>query len=192
MASDTDHEHQWWPTAWREGGRGKEKDRKRRRRKVGRGGRRGEGRENQTLCAFWWKNTPLPIVLPNGLEIRLMKPLVPAANFQEIRIQRNMLNCTMSMQSAKSSPWETLQVKCPSLLESCGGSVTKSCPILAAPWTVAHQAPLSMGFSRQENWSGYPFHSPGYLLDPGIESGSPTLQADSLLTESWGKLVLEG
>ena len=84
MASDTDHKHQWWPTAWREGGRGREKDWERRRRKVGRGGRRREGRENQTLCAFWWKNTPLPIVLPNGLEMRLMKPLIPAANFQEI------------------------------------------------------------------------------------------------------------
>ena len=64
-----------------------------------------------------------------------------------------------------------------------GGLVAKSCLTLAIPWTVAHQAPLSMGFSRQEYWSGLPFPSPGDLPDPGIEPRSPTLQADSLLTE---------
>ena len=52
------------------------------------------------------------------------------------------------------------------------------------PWTIAHQAPLSMEFSRQEYWSGLPFHSPGDLPDLGIEPGSPTLQADSLPSES--------
>ena len=41
-----------------------------------------------------------------------------------------------------------------------GGVVAKSCPTLAIPWTVAHQAPVSMGFSRQEHWSGLPFPSP--------------------------------
>ena len=46
--------------------------------------------------------------------------------------------------------------------------------LFATPWTVAYQAPLSMGFSRQEYWSGLPFPFPGDLLDPGIESGSPT------------------
>ena len=51
----------------------------------------------------------------------------------------------------------------------------------AAPWTVAHQAPPSMGFSRQEYWSGLPFPSPGDLPDPGIEPGSPALQADATL-----------
>ena len=55
------------------------------------------------------------------------------------------------------------------------------------PWTVAHQAPLSMGFSRQEYWSGLPFPSPGDLPNPGIEPGSPALQADSLPTEPLGK-----
>ena len=45
-----------------------------------------------------------------------------------------------------------------------------------------HQAPLSMGFSRQEYWSGLPGLSPGDLLNPGIQPGSPTLQADSLLS----------
>ena len=61
--------------------------------------------------------------------------------------------------------------------------VTQSCPTLATPWTVAHQVPLSMGFSRQEYWSGLLFPSPRDLSDPRIESMSPALQADSLLTE---------
>ena len=54
-------------------------------------------------------------------------------------------------------------------------------------WTVAHQAPMSMEFSRQEYWSGKPFPSPGDLPNPGTEPGSPTLQADSLPSEPPGK-----
>ena len=50
----------------------------------------------------------------------------------------------------------------------------------AAPWTLAYQAPPSMGFSRQEYWSGLPFPSPGNLPDSGIEPKSPALQADAL------------
>ena len=56
--------------------------------------------------------------------------------------------------------------------------------LFSTPWTVAHQAPLSMGFSRQEYWSGLPCPPPGDLPDPGIEpvsSITPALQADSLL-----------
>ena len=45
--------------------------------------------------------------------------------------------------------------------------------LFATPWTVAHQAPLSMGFSRQEYWDGLPFLPPGDLPDPGIKSASP-------------------
>ena len=52
---------------------------------------------------------------------------------------------------------------------------------------IACQGPLSMGFSRQEYWSGLPFPSPGDLPNPGIKPGSPVLQTDSLLTELWGK-----
>ena len=63
-----------------------------------------------------------------------------------------------------------------------GGLVIKSCPALETPWTVACQAPLSVGFSRQEYWRGLPFPSPGDLSDPGIEPRSPALQADSLPT----------
>ena len=55
------------------------------------------------------------------------------------------------------------------------------------PWTVARRAPLSTGFSRREDWSGLPFPSPGDLPDPGAESQSPALQADSLPAEPPGK-----
>ena len=55
--------------------------------------------------------------------------------------------------------------------------------LFATLWTVAHQAPLSMGFSRQEYWSGLAFPSPGDLPDPGIEPRSPALQADGLTSE---------
>ena len=61
--------------------------------------------------------------------------------------------------------------------------------LFATPWTVAYQAPPSMGFSRQECWSGLPFPSPGDLPDPGIEPGSPALQADALPSEPPGKPI---
>ena len=64
--------------------------------------------------------------------------------------------------------------------------------LLAAPWTVAHQAPLSLGFSRQKYWSGLPFPSPGDLPDPGIEPGSPALQAGSLPSEPPKKPMFQG
>ena len=56
--------------------------------------------------------------------------------------------------------------------------VAKLCPTLATPPTVAHQAPLSMGFPRQEYWSGLPFPFPEYFPDPGIEPRSLALQAE--------------
>ena len=59
--------------------------------------------------------------------------------------------------------------------------------LFATPWTVDYQARPSMGFSRQEYWSGLPFPSPGDLPDPGIEPRSPTLTADALTSEPPGK-----
>ena len=59
--------------------------------------------------------------------------------------------------------------------------------LFATPWTVVYQAPPSMGFSRQECWSGLPFPSLGDLPDPGIKPGSPALQADALTSEPPGK-----
>ena len=61
--------------------------------------------------------------------------------------------------------------------------------ILVTPCTAALQAPPSVGFSRQEYWSGFPFPSPGHLPNPGIEPGSPALQAGSLPSEPPGKYL---
>ena len=59
--------------------------------------------------------------------------------------------------------------------------------LFVTPWTVAYQAPPSVGFSRQEYWGGLPFPSPGDLPNPGIEPGSPAVQADALPPEPPGK-----
>ena len=62
--------------------------------------------------------------------------------------------------------------------------------LFATPGTVTYEAPPSMGFSRQEYWSGLPFHSLGDLPDPGIEAGSPALQPDALPSESSGSHLI--
>ena len=61
--------------------------------------------------------------------------------------------------------------------------------LFATLWTVAHQAPPSMGFSRRKYWSGLPFPSPGDLPDPGIECRPPTLRADTLTSEPPGNII---
>ena len=61
--------------------------------------------------------------------------------------------------------------------------------LLVTSWTIACQVPPSLGFSRQEYWSGLLFPSPGDLLDPRVEPGSPELQADSLPSERLGNLL---
>ena len=70
-------------------------------------------------------------------------------------------------------------------------SVTSVVSSSATPWTVAHQAPLSMGFSRQEYWSGLPYPSPGDLPNPGIEPSSPMSPALHFTTEPLGKPKLK-
>ena len=67
--------------------------------------------------------------------------------------------------------------------------VPESYLTLAAPWIVTFEAPLSLGFPRQEYWSGLPFPSPGDLPDPGIEPKSVSWQADSLLLSHQGSTV---
>ena len=68
--------------------------------------------------------------------------------------------------------------------------VAQLCPTLCNPmYCISCQAPLSIGFSRQEYWSGLPFPSPGDLPNPGIEPGSSALQADSLPSEPTGKPI---
>ena len=73
--------------------------------------------------------------------------------------------------------------------QSCCSLVTKSCLIRLQSHELYSQAPLSMGFTRQESWSELPFPSPKDLPDPGIEPASPTLQADPLLSESPGRFT---
>ena len=63
--------------------------------------------------------------------------------------------------------------------------------LFATPWTVAYQAPPSMGFSRQEYWSELPFPSPGDLPDSGTEPRSPAMQADSLPSEPPGSTTCD-
>ena len=73
------------------------------------------------------------------------------------------------------------------LQQFCGvDTCSVVCDFFVTLWTVACQAPLSKEFSRQEYWSGLPFPSPRDLLDPRIQPGSPTLQADFLLSEPQG------
>ena len=67
--------------------------------------------------------------------------------------------------------------------------ISHSVQLFMTPWTVAHQAPPSMEFSRQEYWSRLPFASQGDLPNPGIEPSSPELQAQSLPTEPPGKPI---
>ena len=68
-----------------------------------------------------------------------------------------------------------------------GGLVIKLCPTLETPWSVAHQAPPSMGFPKQEYRSGLPFPPPGDLPDPGIKLTSPSLAGGFFTTEPPGK-----
>ena len=71
---------------------------------------------------------------------------------------------------------------------ACSYLVAQSCLIFATPWSVAHQAPLSMGFSKQECWSGL-CTPPGDLPNSGIKPRSPVLKVDYLPTEPPGKLI---
>ena len=79
------------------------------------------------------------------------------------------------------------------LIKFCyGGLVTKACPTLVIPWTIVCQAPLSMGFSRQEYWSRLPFPSPRDPPNPGIEPRSPALEVATREAELQGKLSYKG
>ena len=97
-----------------------------------------------------------------------------------------------SMKIFKSVGWQRPHYSVPklTLLHEKHGSEVKSLSrvqLFSTPWTVAHQAPPSMGFSRQEYWSGLPFPSPGDLSNPGIEPRFPALQADALTSEPPGE-----
>ena len=94
------------------------------------------------------------------------------------------ISCSRSMGCSKSNPKKGVYSNV--ILSERVKSLSRV-RLFATPWTVAHQAPLSMGFSRQEYWSGLPFPSPGDLPSPGIEPRSPALQADALTSVPPGK-----
>ena len=111
----------------------------------------------------WRMNTVPPLSPLNGA-------LTPSWLLCAFSLYNLLTSCTYHF----VSPSSLVKVKVKSL--SC-------VRLFATPWTVAYQVPPSMGFSRQEYWSGLPFPSPGKLPDPGIEPGSPALQANALLSE---------
>ena len=83
------------------------------------------------------------------------------------------------------SPGKNTGVGCHFLLQRVKVKSLSRVRLFATPWTLAHQVPPSMGFSRQEYWSGLPLPSPGDLPDPGIEPRSPTLRASELPGKNW-------
>ena len=107
-------------------------------------------------------------------------PLFPPVNCPSYPLSQLLYNLYLG-----TRPWPHISPSplLPFLKVKVKVLVTQSSPTLRDPWTVAHQAPLSMGFSRQEYWSGLPFPPLGILPDQGIEPGSSALQADSLSSE---------
>ena len=109
------------------------------------------------------------------------------AGQHDLKSQESVQGGRKLVQGKQGSSWGRSIKQCPRLGTLCGSLVAKLCLTLATPWTVAHQAPLSMGFSRQEYWSGLPFPSPGFsgssvgkesaycAGDPGLTLGSGTL-----------------
>ena len=95
---------------------------------------------------------------------------------------RGLLHCRriLYQMSYQGSPNKTVKVK-------VKVKSLSRVQLFATLWTIAHQAPLSMGFSRQEYWSGLPFPPSEDLPNPGIKPRSSSLQADSLLSEPPGK-----
>ena len=108
------------------------------------------------VCSSWGRPETLEVPLPGGWS---------------------------SLPSARSGPRPHLASQAWCVVRACVLSCFSRVRLFVTPWTVAHEAPLSMGFPRQEYWSGLPFPSPGDLPDPGMEPTSPVapaLQANSL------------
>ena len=112
-------------------------------------------------------------------------PLTPSSSISHTAIhlnkKKNHIRQTIRFWVFHVGYWKDKMIKVKSL---------SRVRLFATPWTVAHQAPPSMGFSKQECWSGLPFPSPRDLPNPGIEPRSPSLQADALPSEPSGKSLL--
>ena len=108
-------------------------------------------------------------------------------------LQKYMACCLLKKRKSPKLLYPSILVLCSEM--SCNTLKVKvklfsHIQLFVTSWTIAYQAPLSMGFSRQEYWSGLPLPSPRNLPDPGIEPGSPTLYADALPTEPPGKSII--
>ena len=138
-------------------------------------------------CKYWWMTLSVNFVPCGPLLPPWPWPCSPvsALQLQKIWVFLNVVEAIWLLNLAFKSLMNISEC----VFLSFFLSVAKLCPILATPWTVACQAPLSMGFSRQEYWSGLPFPPPGDLPNPGTKPGSPVLQADSLMTELCGMNV---
>ena len=128
----------------------------------------------------WLRLSPAPPTSPESINHMIISSCQEFASYQALPSLHFWLSISLHF------PSTCLENSSCSLGD---GLVTKSCPTLAAPWTVACKVPLSIGFFRQEYWSELPFPSPEDLPDPWIEAGSPAWQADSLPTELQGKLM---
>ena len=101
-----------------------------------------------------------------------------SANLENLSVSTGLENASFHSNVKEGQSQRMSKIKVKSL--SC-------VQLFATPWTITYQTPLSMGFSKQEYWSGFPFLSPGDLPDPGIKPRSPALQADALPSEPPGK-----
>ena len=120
----------------------------------------------------------------NGPELEPKWPRGPKRDYCQLWFSNVLWNvrCEVNIRRALGAP----HCRFPGFLWSEVKSFSSVWPF-TSPWTVAHKAPPSMEFSRQEYWSGLPFPSPGDLPNPGIEPRSPALQADALTSEPPGK-----
>ena len=110
------------------------------------------------------------------------KPAFSLSSFTSIKTLSSSLLSPVRVVSSAYLGWKPGKVKV---------KLLSRVRLFSTPWTVAYQAPLSMGFSRQECWNGLPFPSPGDLPDTGIEPGSPALQTDAFPSEPPGKPGVE-
>ena len=146
------------------------------------------------ICIFFQTSTYVK-VCQNYLQVTLMRPLSKWNKFSKLLYFSLSFHpaCTILTTVDGENLWPPKQMSY-SQIQVNGNCCCfpLSCILLfVTPCTLAHQAPLSMDFPRQEYWSGLPFPSPGDLPNPEIEPGSPTLQPNSLPSEPSGKFMTE-
>ena len=129
----------------------------------------------------------LPNQLPTNFPHHCQRQGRPVALTKILELSSPLLCLTPHIQSISKSSSCTFKIRTDSHRFSLCVLVTQSSRLFATPWTAAHQASLSMRFSRQAYWSGLPFPSPGDIPDPGIKPGSRALQSNSLPAELQGK-----